>query len=260
MVNAALMVLTRYSVSFRHQGVNLLMGKGGMMMRLWVSALALVGAGLLSSCASKDVLPRGQQAYELTGNPDDGVAKLSDYRIGPLDTISITVFQEPDLSLKDVVVDASGLLTLPLIGSVQASGLTMAELSGVLERRYGERYIVNPQVAVAVTIAVSQQVTVEGNVIQPGSYPIAGRMTLLQALAVARGPTRVAAVDEVVIFRMVDGKRQGALFDVNAIRKGRAPDPQILGNDMVVVGFNAVKGAYRDFLQTAPVFAIFRNF
>jgi polysaccharide export outer membrane protein len=85
-------------------------------------------------------------------------------------------------------------------------------------------------------------------------------MTLLQALAVARGPTRVAAVDEVVVFRMVDGKRQGALFDVNAIRKGRAPDPQILGNDMVVVGFNAVKGAYRDFLQTAPVFAIFRNF
>lgn len=221
-----------------------------------VLAICLASGG----CAPKDVLPRGVDAYKLTGNPDDAPVAVADYRIGPLDTISVTVFQEPDLSLKDVVVDASGRVSLPLVGPVQAAGRSAPELAEVIRQQYAARYLVNPQVAVAVTNAVSQQVTVEGNVMQPGSFAVSGRMTLLRALALAHGPTRVAALDEVVIFRMVEGKRQGALFDVNAIRKGRSPDPQILGDDMVVVGFNAVKGAYRDFLQTAPVFAIFRNF
>ena len=236
------------------------MGKGALLWRLWAQALALLGCVLMAGCAPKDMLPRGEQAYVLTGNPDRDPASITDYRIGALDTISVTVFQEPDLSLKDIVVDASGMVSLPLIGSVQAAGRTSAELAADIQQRYGARYLVNPQVAVGVTVAVSQQVTVEGNVVQPGSFAISGQMTLLRALALARGPTRVAALDEVVIFRMVEGRRQGALFDVNAIRKGRAPDPQILGNDMVVVGFNSVKGAYRDFLQTAPILGLFRTF
>jgi len=230
------------------------------LARLRKHVLALVCCWVLASCAPPNALPTGQQAYALTGNPDEYSVAVSDYRIGPLDTISITVFQEPDLSLKDVVVEASGMVSLPLVGAVQAAGRTSAELADDIERRLGERYLVNPQVAVAVTIAVSQQVTVEGNVVQPGSYQISGRMSLLRALALARGPTRVAALDEVVIFRLVDGKRQGAMFDVNAIRRGLAPDPLLAGDDMVVVGFNAVKGAYRDFLQTAPILGIFRNF
>jgi polysaccharide export outer membrane protein len=230
------------------------------LRRFRLRGLLLASYVLVAGCASRDILPRGPGAYAIAGDPENGTASLTDYRIGPLDTISITVFQEPDLSLKDIVVEASGLVSLPLIGSVQAVGRTTSELAADVQQRYGARYLRDPQVAVSVSIAVSQQVTVEGNVIQPGSYPISGRMTLLRALALARGPTRVAAVDEVVVFRMVDGKRQGALFNVNAIRKGRASDPQILGNDMVVVGFNSVKGVYRDFLQTAPIFAIFRNF
>lgn len=230
------------------------------LLRLWFSAMLVVSGVAMSSCASPDLLPRGSEAYELTGDPDAAGNKLADYRIGPLDTISVTVFQEPDLSLKDVVVEASGLISLPLIGSVQAAGRTTSELAADIQQRYGVRDLVNPQVAITVTTSVSQQVTVEGNVMMPGSYPISGRMTLLRALAQARGPTRVAALDEVVIFRIVDGKRRGALFDVNAIRKGKIGDPQVIGDDMVVVGFNSVKGAYRDFLQTAPIIGVFRNF
>lgn len=235
------------------------MGMGGLGMRLSSGALMLCGA-MLSGCASHDVLPRGEAAYALIGDPDKGIAPLAEYRISPLDTISITVFQEPDLSLKEAVVEASGQMSLPLIGSVQVAGLTPAQLSHDLEQRFGARYLTAPQVSVIVNSAVSQQITIEGNVMQPGSYPVGGRMTLLRALALAHGPTRVAALDEVVVFRMVEGKRMGALFDVNAIRKGMASDPLIEGNDMVVVGFNAVKGAYRDFLQTAPFLNVFRNF
>lgn len=237
-----------------------LMSMRAKLIRLWVNAIAIIGLASVAACAPRDELPRGQQAYALIGNPDNSPNRIVDYRIGPLDTISVTVFQEPDLSVKDLVVDAAGLISLPLIGSVQASGRTTSELATEIEKRYGERYVVNPQVAVNVSMAVSQQVTIEGNVAQPGTFPISGRMTLLRALALAHGPTRTASLDEVVVFRVVNGKRQGALFDVNAIRKGRSADPLIEGNDMVVVGFNSLKGAYRDFLQTAPIVAIFRNF
>ena len=102
--------------------------------------------------------------------------------------------------------------------------------------------------------------TVEGNVVEPGVFEIPGSSTLLQAIARARSPTRVAQLDEVMIFRQINGKRVGARFDLTEIRTGRAPDPEILGGDVVVVGFDSLKGAFRDFLTTAPFFNIFQTF
>src|SRR3546814_7357236 len=77
---------------------------------------------------------------------------------------------------------------------------------------------------------------VEGKVNQLGVYAINGRSTLLQALAQAQSPTDVANLSQVVIFRNIDGRRAGAVFDVKAIREGRTPDPEILGGDVIVVG------------------------
>jgi polysaccharide export outer membrane protein len=224
------------------------------------TAALLLGASLsLAGCAAKDVLPRGQQAYALMPAPSP-TAPTNEYRIGPLDQINVTVFQEPDLSLRDAQVNAAGLLSVPLIGTVQAAGRTPEELSKDISGQLGTRYLVHPQVSIVVTSSVSQKVTVEGNVNQPGVFDIQGQTTLLKALALARSPTRVAAVDEVVIFRTVNGQRMGALFDVNAIRRGRSPDPQILGNDIVVVGFSTLKGVYRDFITAVPAFAVFRPY
>src|SRR3546814_10951972 len=70
--------------------------------------------------------------------------------------------------------------------------------------------------------------------------------SVLQALAQAQSPTDVANLSQVVIFRNIDGRRAGAVFDVKAIRERRTPDPEILGGDVIVVGFDAVKGAFRD--------------
>src|SRR3546814_16222305 len=70
----------------------------------------------------------------------------------------------------------------------------------------------------------------------------------------------VANLSQVVIFRNIDGRRAGAVFDVKAIREGRTPDPEILGGDVIVVGFDAVKGAFRDFFKMAPFFYVFRYF
>ena len=62
---------------------------------------------------------------------------------------------------------------------------------------------------------------------------------------------------EVAIFRVVDGQQKAAKFDLGAIRRGEAPNPVLQGNDVVVVGFDRLSGAWRDFLQSAPVFALF---
>src|SRR3546814_15427381 len=93
---------------------------------------------------------------------------------------------------------------------------------------------------------------VEGKVNQLGVYAINGRSTLLQALAPAQSPTDVAYLSQLVIFRNIDGRRAGAVFDVKAIRLGRTPDPEILGGDVVVVGFDEVRAAFRAFFKMEP--------
>jgi polysaccharide export outer membrane protein len=73
----------------------------------------------------------------------------------------------------------------------------------------------------------------------------------------AQSPTRIARLDETVIFRTVNGQRMAARFDLKRIRAGLDPDPQILGGDVVVVGFSSAKSIYRDILSAAPIFNVF---
>ena len=82
-------------------------------------------------------------------------------------------------------------------------------------------------------------------------------MTLLGALALARGPDRVAKLNEVAIFRRVDGQLLTAKFDVAQIRSGKAADPAIMPDDTIVVGFSGLKSVWRDTLQALPAFAVF---
>lgn len=215
----------------------------------------LLGCLALAACSSVNPnIPKGPAAYQLF--PAAQVDQpMTDYKIGPLDTINITVFQEPDLTLQNVQVDASGNILLPLIGSVKAAGKTSAELSQTIASRLGQRYLENPQVSVIVASSVSQKVTVDGSVTEPGVYAIQGRTTLLDALAMAKGTTQTAALDEVLIFRDVDGEHKVARFNVADIRKGEEPNPELAGNDIIVVGYSNLKGAFRDVLKMAPVLA-----
>lgn len=221
--------------------------------------VALGCAVALAGCASNaPLVPAGAAAYQsfpaLTNAP-----AVERYRIGALDTISISTFQEPDLSREDVRVDADGTIQLPLIGSVQAAGRTANELSETIAARYGERYLQNPQVTVVVDTSASQRVVVEGAVRDAGVFPIEGGTTLLQAVALANGVTEVASNDDVVIFRTINGQRMAGAFDLNDIRRGIAEDPRILGNDVVVVGLERGKQLYRDILSASPLIAgIFR--
>jgi polysaccharide export outer membrane protein len=76
----------------------------------------------------------------------------------------------------------------------------------------------------------------------------------------AQSPTRIAKLDDTVIFRTVDGQRMAARFDLKRIRAGLDPDPKIIGGDVVVVGFSSSKSVYRDVLTAAPIFNVFTRF
>ncbi len=183
---------------------------------------------------------------------DQGLTELQ-YKVGPLDTLNILVFQVPDLS-GDFQVGSDGMLGLPLIGSVRASGRTVSTIQKEITSRLAASYLQQPQVTVKVTGFNSQKVTVDGSVMKPGSFAVAsGNATLIQYIALAGGMPRQADTANVVIFRQIDGKRMAARFNVDQIRKGTLADPTIYGGDMIVVPTSGVRSAWADFLSAIPV-------
>jgi polysaccharide export outer membrane protein len=170
------------------------------------------------------------------------------------------VLGEPELTSDAYVVDSNGSIQVPLAGQVPAAGRTSAQLRDELVKRLGERFIRDPQVAVIVTERRRTTFAVEGDVREPGVFEAMPGTSLLTAIAQAKSPTETASLDEVMIFRVVNGQRMGARFNVDDIRKGRAADPQILPGDTVVVGRSGLKSAWKQFLQAAPAFNLFYIF
>lgn len=232
----------------------------GLPRFLRALALALTGALVLAGCqTAKPALPSGSLAYEVIP-PQDLAKPAVLYALEPGDVISVSVFQEKDLSVEKVTLDNFGDIQMPLIGQVKASGRTAPQLANELAALFGSRYLRDPRVTVSLLERSKQTVAVEGQVNQPGVYEIDRNYTLLSALALARSTTRTAKLDEVAVFRTINGKRTGALFNLADIRAGRASDPEILGGDIVVVGFSSIKGAWRDILTAAPLFNVFTQF
>lgn len=183
--------------------------------------------------------------------PPDTAVRLSPgataYRIGPMDTLDVNVSQLPELT-KTVEVDPSGKILMPLIGQIQAAGRTPVQLSDDIATALKAKYMKNPIVVVSVKDANGEKVTVDGAVTKPGVYPLQGPTTLLEAVALASGPDpRLANPHRVAIFRTIDGQRRSAFYDLAQIREGRAPDPTIYGNDIVVVDQSGAKSFMQNF-------------
>jgi len=181
----------------------------------------------------------------------------SDYRIGAQDLLSISVFGVEDLT-KDVRVNSNGQISLPLIGGVMAGGRTIPELESELATKYSAGYLQKPQVSVFVKEFTSQRVTLEGAVAKPGIYPITGKTTLIQAIALAGGvDDQTADLGGIVLMRQVDGKRMAAAYDLRLVRRGQSDDPVIYGDDIIIVEQSASKTALRRFLESMPVLGVF---
>jgi polysaccharide export outer membrane protein len=188
------------------------------------------------------------------------VAPENEYRIGVGDKLDVRVFQVADLSFAELVVDTSGNINFPLIGAVRSAGRTTGEMASDIAGRLAAQYLRDPQVTVTLKEAANQKITVDGAVTKPGVYEMRGSTSLLQAVAMAEGPTRVADLTKVAVFRTIDGRRSVALFDLAAIRQGRAPDPQVLGDDVIVVDASRLNSALREVVGALPALAAFAYF
>ncbi|MEW4468809.1 polysaccharide biosynthesis/export family protein [Parasphingorhabdus sp. JC815] len=204
----------------------------------------ILGGSPNVTVVSSEGLPEPTRVDQLSSNRP--------YLIGPFDKLKIDVFGIEDLT-KEVQIDASGRLSFPLIGVVEASGLTPDELGNELEKRLQGRYVRNPQVTVNLEETVSQVITVDGQVVQPGLYPVIGRMTLMRAVATAGGTAEFAKLNDVVIFRNVNGKQLAGLYNLKAIRRGAYSDPEVFANDIVVVGDSQARRFFRDIIQASPL-------
>lgn len=218
---------------------------------------ALIGSVLLlAACASG-----GSDIAATSLAPPDpaSVQPMREYVVGPLDTLEVSVFQVDDLN-RTVQVDSQGRIDLPLVGAISAAGSTTAQIQAVIADRLSEKYLQSPQVSVRVKESISQQVTVEGAVTRPGVFPVSGRTTLLQAIALAQGPKPEANEKQVAIFRTINNRRAAAVFDLTAIRQGKAEDPEVYGNDVVVVERSGAKSFLNELRGIAPILGVFTWF
>jgi polysaccharide export outer membrane protein len=221
-----------------------------------LSALALT----CSACAGSTALgggPEGVLVKDASSLPPpdgpDTVGKSRPYLVGPFDKLSIDVFGMPELAAREVQVDANGNIAFPIVGSIPASGKTPLQIAGLIEQELRQKFVRNPQVSVNLTDTVSQVVTIDGEVRDPGLYPVIGDMTLMQAIARAKGVGEFARLNDVVIFRTVKGQRMAALYNLGAIRRGVYSDPDVYPNDVIVVGNSSARRIFRDVLQAAPL-------
>jgi polysaccharide export outer membrane protein len=213
-----------------------------------------VTAGYQAGTSGAMVEPARVGVVNITGSivpPAAADMAGSAYKIGPLDVLEVSVFKVPELS-RSVQVAEAGTVNLPLVGEIPAAGRTAQEVERDLTRQLGAKYLQKPQVTVYIKEYNSQRVTVEGAVKKPGVFPFQGRGTLLQSIAMAEGLDTTRASTDVVVFRVADGRRRAAKFDVEAIRAGHVVDPALQAGDVVVVHDSSAKIAFNNILRILP--------
>ena len=232
------------------------------LVRLWRPAtLVMIAAAAVLTAGCADTRG-GSIPYDRPfAAPDEQKFQVlpEDYKIAPMDTLTIKVFKAEDLS-GDYSVDLAGHISLPLVGQVEAANLTTGELDAKLRALLGTKYFENPDVSVAIKQSTAHVVTVDGAVNQAGQYPVGSPLTLIQAVALAHGTSPDANARRVAVFRTIGGQRQAAAFDLTAVRRGEASDPPIYPGDIVVVDGSRIKEVQKQILQSVPLLSIFRPF
>jgi polysaccharide biosynthesis/export protein len=161
--------------------------------------------------------------------------------IVPRDLLDVTVFEAPELSRVVRVAD-DGMISLPLLGPIQAAGRTPRVLQLALQDTLRLTYMRDPRVTVEVKETAAQPIYVVGEVNQPGAFLPSGqdRLTVLRAVAVARGVRPTAAQGRAIVFRpRVAGDPTQIRVNLDDVVRGKAPDLVLLPNDVLYVPKNA---------------------
>ncbi|MCP1335352.1 polysaccharide biosynthesis/export family protein [Futiania mangrovi] len=187
---------------------------------MWQTALRHAAALLLLTLAACTGTPAG---VEIADGPALEARAPLLYRLGPGDEVRLIVFGEDNLS-GTFAVDAEGTLAMPLIGAVQAAGLSVRELEEAVARRLADGYLLDPKVSAQ--IAVYRPYTILGEVARPGSYPYAVGLGLLDAVAAAGGYSYRARTG--VVHIVAEGERVARTYKA-------APDLPVYPGDQIVV-------------------------
>jgi len=154
------------------------------------------------------------------------------------DVIAVTVYQEEDLATK-TIIDKNGMVMLPLLGQVKISGMTVADATSRIQELYNKDYLVNPQVNLIVEHFAERHFAVLGQVQKPGNieFPQNESVSLLEAIAMAGGYTRLGSPSKVDVSRIENGKRTIIPVDAGKMAKDPSRKPfEVLPDDVITVG------------------------
>ena len=152
--------------------------------------------------------------------------------IGRMDSVEVRVFREEELTTRGQL-SRDGTISMPLIGAVRIEGLTTDQAAAAISRRLKDGYLVRPEVSVSIEARIRRTVTILGQAQRPGVFEIPAhrRLTLVEAVGLAGGTTRIANEKKVTL------KRAGQVFSVNLrdITNGKGEDISLRDGDTITI-------------------------
>ncbi len=226
-------------VKFRYVKLLTITALAWLLTCLWVLP---VTAGVAASEPIPAPLPDDFKTYVVGGQntvADNEQMNFEDYLIGPSNLLEIKVAQDAQLA-RTLRVDSRGEITLPLIGSLRAAGLTARQLELLIAERLEKDFINNPDVMVFIREFTSLKIVIQGNVTRPGIYTMTGKPTLLESISMAGGlneradPANVKLVRAKLV-RQADAVEKAEIYNIEAIKTARQEDPRLESGDNIFV-------------------------
>ncbi|WP_338868279.1 polysaccharide biosynthesis/export family protein [Myxococcus stipitatus] len=199
-------------------------------MRTLRLGLALLLSGAMSACFGSAPRPPPPAP---TPAAEAAEARSGGGKLGPGDVVEVRVFQEPEHS-GTWRLSPEGTIDYPLCGKVPLKGQTPSTAADSLRECLG-RYVRRPQVSVLIREYNSQKVFVFGEVQKPGTFPVDGEMSIVQAITLAGGFTKLAAKNTTLVTRVVDGQERKIRVPVEDIGVGREKNFLLQPGDIVFV-------------------------
>lgn len=180
------------------------------------------------------MVPNARAPDALPVTPPLGIDQAT-VTLAPGDSVTMTVFGRPELTLTGYVSD-SGVIDVPLAGSIPVAGLSPAEAAERVATAYREgEYLIDPQVNIVLAAIRSQQISIVGEVMRPGRFPLDTRTTILDALAQAGGISQVGAERAFILRRSSDGVQRYEVDLTDLLTAGSGQVVQLRAGDTIVV-------------------------
>ena len=165
------------------------------------------------------------------------MAGEGDYILSAGDTLDLMVYKEPDLNMRSKIA-RDGRVQLPLLGEVKVVGMSVREAQEHIRKLLNSDYVVDPQVYLNIVSYTQRKFTIIGQVTRPGSYELQGTesLSILEAIGMAGGFSRIADTRNITVKRAVDGKPQTIKVNTKKLEDPQGGSFDVLPGDIITVG------------------------